>query len=121
MGFWAGMHWSVSMEQGQKYHCLHFYLSTKFQVADPEVINYWHFDIWTLLKDIYLVPKLPTISDDEDKAEESSSDGMVWKVVDEYNDDEEEEIPAKKGRGKKAAPKKTRGKKAAPKKAKGKK
>jgi hypothetical protein len=29
----------VDMERGEKYHCLHFYLSTKFQVADPDIIN----------------------------------------------------------------------------------
>jgi hypothetical protein len=84
----------VDMEQGQKYHHLHFYLSTKFQVADPEVINYWHFDMRTLLKDIYLNPKFPTGSDDEDEAEESSDDGMEREVVDE-DDDEEEEMPIK--------------------------
>ncbi len=60
----------------QKYRCLHLYLSTKFQVADPEVINYWHFDMRTLLKDIYLVPKFPTGSDNEDEVEESSDDGI---------------------------------------------
>jgi hypothetical protein len=72
----AGGHIEVNMEKGEKYHHLHFYLSTKFQVVDHEVINYWHYDLRTLLKDIYLVPKFPTGNDDEKESEESSSGGM---------------------------------------------
>ncbi len=95
---------------------LHFYLSTKFQVPDSEVINYWH--LRKLLQGIYLVPKFPT-GYDEDEAEETSSDGIEWEEDDEDDeddrevDDDDDEPPAKKARGKKASAKKATPKKAA--------
>jgi hypothetical protein len=87
----AGGHIEVDMEKGQKYHHLHFCLSSKFQVANPEEINYWHHDLRTLLKDIYLVPMFPT-EENEDKAEKSASDGIDWEEDDKEDEDNEEEV-----------------------------
>ena len=72
----------VDTSKNQRFNRLHFYLSTDFQKADPNFINYWHHDLKTKLKHIYLHPKLQ-LSDSESSDEESDDD--------EHEEEEEEE------------------------------
>jgi hypothetical protein len=85
----------------EKYHRLHFYLGTKFQVANPDTINYWHHDLQTELSSIYWVPgqvgALPSSSDKEaEEYGEDEENDEEDEEGEEEDNDEEEDMPQKK-------------------------